>query len=104
MSLNMKLSMLSILILVTLIIGAIGFINSVIMGKGLALFPKRTGYASSMIGVSGLFGATIGAQFSHLIIQGSIYRFALASLLIILTAWLLFFLFMKLAPTIVKSS
>ena len=107
MTLNMKLSMLSILILITLIIGAIGFINPVVMGKGLALFPntlKRTGYASSFIGASGLFGATIGAQFSHLITQGSIYRFALASLIIMLVAWLLFFLFMKLASTTINPS
>mgnify|MGYP000502995768 CR=1 FL=1 len=95
-----RLSMLSILIPVTFYMGAIGFLGPIAMSKSIALFPTKSGYASSLIGSSSLLGAALGAQLVHLITNGSVRNLAILSLVIIIMAWLLFYVLIK--PTSAK--
>ena len=90
LSLEFKLTLLSIVIPATLYTSAIGFLNPIAMGKSIALFPQKSGYASSLVGASALFGAALGTQFVHLVTAGSVRHLAIDSLLIIFITWLLF--------------
>lgn len=61
----------SLILPTILYLGAMGFINPVVMGQCVAIFPNNTGYAASVTGAATMLGSMLGSATVNTVTHGS---------------------------------